>query len=297
MKQCNNLIALVLVSTLLLAMAGYGAESAASRDKKEGDLESASATPKLTRENLSAHGFKQSEKNEDSFVAEHARLGDVESALGFQITSLRPTVSQDMNSDSRYGLVEGKQVLVISEVRDEKGRIVRKSLDKPDAVCTVYAWVKKYVPPKPPLRSDSTPRVQVKSVTVPRDRAKPLQVTFELAADGKTPVGLIQDQFHVYVIQGDSQAFTGTVQFPAHSVHRVLVKPESPITYTVSVPDEPTILEGGWKGLDPGKYTLQVIIEGGGLWKGMGFDYLWLEGEPHGQKVESKKYEFTVPKD
>ena len=58
-------------------------------------------------------------------------------------------------------------------------------------------------------------------------------MTFELAADGKTPVGLIQDQFHVYVIQGDSQAFTGTVQFPAHSVHRVLVRPESPITYTV----------------------------------------------------------------
>ena len=124
--------------------------------------------------------------------------------------------------------------MVKSEVRDEKGRIVRKSLDKPDAICTVYVWVKKYVPPKPPLRSDSTPRVQVKSVTVPKDRAKPLQVTFELAADGKTPVGLIQDQFNVYVTQGDSQAFTGTVQFPAHSVHRVLVKPGSPITYTVT---------------------------------------------------------------
>ena len=75
------------------------------------------------------------------------------------------------------------------------------------------------------------------------------------------------------------------------------MKPGSPITYTVSVPDEPTILEGEWKGLDPGKYTLRVVIEGVGLVKGMGFDYLWLEGEPHGQKVESKKYEFTVPKD
>ena len=62
-----------------------------------------------------------------------------------------------MHSDTRHGLVEGKQVLIKSEVRDEKGRIVRKSLDKPDATCTVYVWVKKYVPPKPPLRSDSTP--------------------------------------------------------------------------------------------------------------------------------------------
>ena len=253
--------------------------------------------PKLTRENLLAHGFKQSEKDKDLFVAEHARLGDVESALGFQITSLRPTVSQDMHSDMRHGLVEGKQVLIKSEVRDENGRIVRKSLDKPDAICTVYVWVKKYVPPTPPLRSDSTPRVQVKSVTVPKDRDKPLQVTFELAADGKTPVGLIQDQFNVYITQGDSQAFTGTAQFPAHSVHRVLVKPGSPITYTVTAPDEGTLAEGEWKGLDPGKYTLRVVIEGVGLVKGMGFDYLWLEGQPHDRKVESKKFEFTVPKD
>ena len=298
MKQCNNLIALVLVSTLLLAMAVYRAESAAGRDKKEGDLESATATPKLSRENLLAHGFKQSETNKDSFVAEHARLREVESALGFQITSLRPTVSQDMHSDTRHGLVEGKQVLVKSEVRDDKGRIVHRSLDSPDAICTVYVSLKKYVPPKPPLRSDSTPRVQVKSVTVPKDRAKPLQVTFELAADGKTPVGLIQGQFHAYIMQGDSQAFTGTVQFPGTSVlDRVLVKPGSPITYTVTVPDETTILEGEWKGLDPGKYTLRVVIEGVGLVKGMGFDYLWLEGQPRGRKVESKKYEFTVPKD
>ena len=99
-------------------------------------------------------------------------------------------------------------------------------------------------------------------------------------------------------MQGDSQAFTGTVQFPDTSVFgRVLVKPGSPITCTVSAPDETTILLGEWKGLDPGKYTLRVVIEGVGLEKGMGFDYLWLEGQPRDRKVESNKYEFTVPKD
>ncbi len=136
--------------------------SAAEAVKSNGEKLSVEVTekPKLTRENLLAHGFKQSEKNKDSFVAEHARLGDVESALGFQITALRPTVSQSRHSDIRQGLVEGKQVLVKSEVRDEKGRIVPGSLDKPDAICTVYVSLKNYVPPKPPLRSDSTPRVQ-----------------------------------------------------------------------------------------------------------------------------------------
>ena len=288
---------IALISGLIFAPLAL---SAAEAVKSNGEKLSVEVTekPKLTRENLLAHGFKQSEKNKDSFVAEHARLGDVKSALGFQITALRPTVSQSRHSDVRQGLVEGKQVLVKSEVRDEKGRIVPGSLDKPDAICTVYISLKNYVPPKPPLRSDSTPRVRLKSVTVPKDRAKPLQVAFELSADGKTPVGLIQGQFNAYIMQGDSQAFTGTVQFPDTSApQRVLVKPGSPITYTVSVPDEPTILEGQWKGLDPGKYTLQVIVEGVGLEKGMGFDYLWLEGQPRNRKVESNKCEFTVPKD
>jgi len=281
------------VTILLISLALANGAAAAEKEKSV-----EAEKPKLTRENLLAHGFKQSEKVKDYFVAERARLADIESALGFKITDLRPEVSQDMHSDRRYGLVEGKMVAIHSEVRDATGEIVHNSLNRRDAVCTVYISLKKYVPPKPPLRSDSTPRLQVKSITVPKVRAKPLKVTFELAADGKTPVGLIQYQFHAYIMQGDSQKFTGTVQFPGVSVlDRVLVKPGSPITCAVTVPDNGTLAEGEWKGLDPGKYTLQVIIEGIGLVKGMGFDYLWLEGQPGDRKVESKKFEFTVPRD
>ena len=141
---------IALISGLIFAPLAL---SAAEAVKSNGEKLSVEVTekPKLTRENLLAHGFKQSEKNKDSFVAEHARLGDVESALGFQITALRPTVSQSRHSDVRQGLVEGKQVLVKSEVRDEKGRIVPGSLDKPDAICTVYISLKKLRAPKAAL--------------------------------------------------------------------------------------------------------------------------------------------------
>ena len=54
------------------------------------------------------------------------------------------------------------------------------------------------------------------------------------------------------------------------------MKPRLPITYTVTAPHEGTPAEGEWKGLDPGKYTLRVVIEGVGLVKGMGFDYCGL---------------------
>ena len=172
--------------------------------------------PKLTREYLLANGFKQSAKNPDSFTVESVRLGDISKKLNFPLSALRRTVSSAPESDMRIVTVRDMEFVVRSEVHGPDFRAVERSFKSPDTLCTVGVSLKKRVPPKPPLKSDSTPRVQVKSVTVPKDRAKPLQVTFELAADGKTPVGLIQDQFHVYVIQGDSQAFTGTVQFPDH---------------------------------------------------------------------------------
>ena len=121
---------IALISGLIFAPLALSAAEAA---KSNGEKLSVEVTekPKLTRENLLAHGFKQSEKNKDPFVAEHARLGDVDRALGFQITALRPTVSQAPAFGQRQvALSKGSRSWFRSEVRDEKGRIVRKSLDK-----------------------------------------------------------------------------------------------------------------------------------------------------------------------
>ena len=287
--------------------AGSASESAASRDKKEGRLrESATAMPELTREYLLANGFKQSATAPDSFIAEKVRLGDVASILGFTINSLRPTVSQPDHSDVRTGSVQERRFVVRSEVRDAKGQIVRASLNKPDAICTVQISLKKYVPPKPPLRSDSNPRLRVKSVAMPKGRTGTLQVTFELAADGKTPLGLLECQFNVCVTKENSPVSAGGAQLPDGSIPaefsdksfgpagNILVKPGSPITLTAKVPDETTISLGEWSGLDPGKYVVRIFIEGRGTMKGMGYDYLWHDGNLDGRKVESDKFEFTV---
>ena len=56
----------VTIMLILLANAAVAAEKEKPVEVKK---------PKLTRENLSAHGFKQSEKDKDLFVVEHARLG------------------------------------------------------------------------------------------------------------------------------------------------------------------------------------------------------------------------------
>ena len=99
---------IALISGLIFAPLAL---SAAEAVKSNGEKLSVEVTekPKLTRENLLAHGFKQSEKNKDSFVAEHARLGDVESALGFQITALRPTVSQARTRTFARALSKGSR--------------------------------------------------------------------------------------------------------------------------------------------------------------------------------------------
>ena len=86
--------------------------------------------PKLTRENLLAHGFRQSEKSRDSFVAEHARLGDVESAPAFEdhrasaeragARICTRTTAPPRPCRREAGLGSNPKV------RDEKGRIVHR---------------------------------------------------------------------------------------------------------------------------------------------------------------------------
>ena len=125
--------------------------------------------PKLTREYLLANGFKQSAKNPDSFTVESVRLGDISKKLNFPLSALRRTVSSAPESDMRIVTVRDMEFVVRSEVHGPDFRAVERSFKSPDTLCTVGVSLEKRVPPKPPLKSDSTPRVQVKSVTVPKD--------------------------------------------------------------------------------------------------------------------------------
>ena len=197
-KLIASVLAAMSLSFVLADTTSSAAESAASRDKKEGRLmESTTTMPELTREYLLANGFKPLAASPDSFIAEKVRLGDVASILGFKITSLRPTVSQPDHSDVRTGSVQSRRFVVRSEVRDTQGKIVRGSLNEANSLCTVTISLKKVATAKPPLPTDSSPGVRVKSVTVPKRRTEPLQIVFELSADGKSPLAVTEAQVSV----------------------------------------------------------------------------------------------------
>jgi hypothetical protein len=113
-------------------------------DNKEGSK----AAVAISREELVAHGFKESASEPGNFVATSVRLDAVAKALGFSIGSLRPTVSQGRHSDIRDGEYRGASVLVIAEAGPSGGRVARGALDNPETICTVHVSLRAY--PKTP---------------------------------------------------------------------------------------------------------------------------------------------------
>ena len=193
------------------------------------------SVPRVTPKYLVAHGFKEMPGEASVFMREHVRLDDVLGDLGVPLASLRPTVNQPAHSDVRTAHFNGLYVLVRSEVRDRKGRIVEHSLDGPDAICTVQ--ISFQGPKHEYLKTDSSPRMHIKSVLVPEDHSKPLQVDFELRAAGKKPVAILQSNFHVYLAGGSIPPHTGLdSSFPEKTPQIIIVSSGKPAVFRLSVP-------------------------------------------------------------
>ena len=133
------------------------------------------------------------------------------------------------------------------------------------------------------VNAESYPRLRVKSVTVPQARSQPLQIAFEIASVGKTPVAISQKQFSVWVFAAEqpvlSVLFVGLPVFPANSPQVFRISPDKPMPLTVTVstnslpvadhPDRPS----HWGDLPAGSYTLRVYVNSD---KVREFDYQWL---------------------
>jgi hypothetical protein len=290
--------AVVLIMVALRCASVFAVEPDAAQSPKKGENTAKSDTkpPELTRDYLLANGFKQSPKDADSFAAEHMGLKDAARILGFAIGSLHRRESSD--AVIRVGFVQGKRLVVRSETKGAKGNFIWRSAKRPDIVCTVEISLKKYVQPPPPLKTDSNPRVTVKSVVVPKDRTKPLRVTYEIAAEGKLPVGLLFNQVGVRLTLGNSVLCETVGPFSDGCEEFIyLIKPGAPRSFTVTVPDDSTLDDGDWDGFHPGKdtYAVQAVIDGQSVLRADAFDYSWVNGRPRRDcKVESKKFEFTV---
>ena len=138
------------------------------------------------------------------------RLGDIASALGFETSAIDHWINNSPRRDDGTVIVQKKLVVLHSEVhfgRNSAGN----ELDRASTICSVTISLKKYVPPKPAvyLHSDSNPRVRVKSVTRPKDRTGPITLVFEIAADGKTPLGLEETQVEMRIVRGESILYRG----------------------------------------------------------------------------------------
>src|ERR1700733_9250235 len=79
------------------------------------DVKEPTRTAPITREELLSNGFKEAPNEPGTFVATRVRLDALARALGFSVTSLRPTVSQRKDSDIRTVEWRGASLLVVAE--------------------------------------------------------------------------------------------------------------------------------------------------------------------------------------
>jgi hypothetical protein len=219
---------------------------------------------KATRELLLARGFKQTSAAPDIYELETEHLRDVLRDFGLSLPELAPAWQGPLSSDMREVTLEGLYLRVESAVRDKKGRIVDRSLDNPDALCKVRVWPLEG-PPGKYLRPERLARMRIKSVAMPQDRLKPLQVTFELAADGEQPVLVSHRRFAVHLTaQGRSPESVPRidVSFAQGTPEPVAVSPGKPVVLTLSVSDAMSnpITNGPWSKLPAGQYDLRVVI-------------------------------------
>lgn len=91
----------------------------------------------VTPEFLRNRGFVQSKEDANLYILKSVRLKVAADRLGFSLDAMKPTVSQPAYSDTRIVQVRDRFFIVESDVRDCQNRIIRWSLDKPDALCSV----------------------------------------------------------------------------------------------------------------------------------------------------------------
>jgi hypothetical protein len=225
----------ILINIIFL---GFCLISLSCSGKKDVSVEKTSTPPKITREYLLARGFKQSATDLDAYELENAHLKDVAQTLGFPIAALKMVQSRPINLDIRdIELPDSVYVEIMSKI-PEIGKplaLAFHPLNDPNAICTATVWLK-YVPPRELLKAESTPRISIKSVSVPKDRSQPLEISFELAVIGKTPLAFSKTQFRILISTEEDQhsAYFFATSFSKDTPEPIIVLPEKAITLKVA---------------------------------------------------------------
>jgi hypothetical protein len=250
---------------IMFVLFGFCGITLACSGKKDKVMQNPSSLQKVIHEYLLAHGFKQSvdPDTHDLYELENVHLADVARDLNFPLSSLRQVPSRPPDLDERSVEV-GMYIIIQSELRKvpESGEVSMggyHSLDDPNAICMARVWLN-YVPPKPHLETDSTPRLNIKSIKVTEDSSKPLQITFEISADGTLPVAIRKLDFYLIINRkGESGHLNPEIIFPEGTPDYITVKPNNPITLTAYLPGD-YLPEKKFK---EGEYIIQIALDAG----------------------------------
>ena len=139
----------------------------------------------------------------------------------------------------------------------------------------------------PYLSPDPAVKFQIKGVTVPTNLSQPLQVTFEMAATGKTPIAVSQDHFAFVMWRpGNFSEESGDLLFSNTVPNILIAQSMSNITITATIASND--FHQSWSHSGPGQYGMQIAI---GSDKTRHFDYEYM-----GQR-RSDPYLFAVHAD
>ena len=102
------------------------------------------------------------------------------------------------------------------------------------------------------INPESSPRLTIKSVY--RNRSEPdlLSVVVQFSATKEGPVALTQDQVSIHITTADKpHLFVSDATFQKKAPKKLLIKPGSPVTYTLQVGKNRFGKKGSWKSLPP----------------------------------------------
>jgi hypothetical protein len=248
------------------------------------------------RDFLLVKGFTPDPEQPECFTLAHVRLKDAAEALGFSLASLRVMPSLPYDTDIRTVVVRGWVFNVVSD--DWVAGSCPRFVAEPDTLCTIGVSLTPgsiYRAPMPPLPTDSSPRLRIKSVTLAKSGHGQFRIAFEVSVDGTQPLVLARWQFKAYLFREGARLFRETLDFPSGAGETVTVRPGGPLVLTAGVPVRATTLGRDRVGSTPGVYSLRVVIAGDPGMKGKRLDYMWLGGKPGKREVSSDDFEIRIP--
>ena len=136
--------------------------------------------------------------------------------------------------------------------------------------------------------TESSPVIVIKSVITPTIAKKPLEIVFELKANGTSPVAIAGKDLDV-VIQDNSNSwlFTATPYFPNEKRKIFIMQPGQPLILKATVLNDKMNKKKAWYSLPSGEYKIRIYAFSS---KTLEFDYQWL-----GQAC-SNEYKFMIGK-